>query len=142
MDNSLEIYLNKVDKYLKPMLASSRIDILNDIKNDMIELETLKGMTSNDIMAKLGEPKDLAKNYLADSIGTSTSFKWNQFLMVIAFYTKAGITGLFVLPFISVLSVSLMLCSIMTLLGGFIKFIGYLLNINVPFQVFKLGSIV
>lgn len=140
MDKSLEIYLDKVDRYLKPMLASSRVDILNEIKNDMMQFETTNGMTSNDILEKLGDPKNLAKSYLADSICLNTSFKWNRFLMVVAFYSKAGFIGLFVLPFISVLSVSLMICSIMTLLGGLVKFIGYLLNIDVPFEVFQLGS--
>ena len=39
MNGSLSIYLDKVDRYLKPMSASERADIINEIKSEMAELE-------------------------------------------------------------------------------------------------------
>ena len=40
MNNCLNEYLNKIDKYLKPMQAGERADIINEIKSEMVELET------------------------------------------------------------------------------------------------------
>ena len=60
MDQLLNNYLEKVDRYLMPMAASERIDIVAEIKSEMSELKN-SGKTSDEIIARLGDPKELAK---------------------------------------------------------------------------------
>ena len=38
MDKILNDYLEKVDKYLKPMKVTDRMDIIKEIESDMAEL--------------------------------------------------------------------------------------------------------
>lgn len=47
---------------------------------------------------------------------------------------------MFELPFVSVLSVGLMMCGILSFIGGIIKFTGYLLGYEVPFVIFQIGT--
>lgn len=44
MDKSLNQYLDKVDRYLRPMSAADRADIINEIKSEMAELEVVAGV--------------------------------------------------------------------------------------------------
>lgn len=45
MNEYLNAYLDKVDRYLKTMPASERADIINEIKSEMVELETQDQLT-------------------------------------------------------------------------------------------------
>lgn len=132
-------YLEKVDKYLKAMPASERIDIVKEIKSAMDELEA-EGLASEQIAERLGNPKELAQAYLGTSISNSTAFSWKKFRSVVSFYGLVGLKGMFVLPFISVLSVCLMISGILSFIGGIIKFTGYLLGYEVPFVIFQIGT--
>ena len=53
MDSSLSLYLDKVDRYLKPMPASERADIINEIKSEMMELETKVKLSPEQIIERL-----------------------------------------------------------------------------------------
>ena len=67
MDKRLDLYLEKVEKYLKPLVISERVDIVQEIKSEMCELSA-KGLSAEQILERLGEPKALAKSYLGDVI--------------------------------------------------------------------------
>lgn len=60
MDSLRNDYLNKIDKYLRPLPASERADIINEIKSQMMELEAEKRLSSDQIIQRLGNPKELA----------------------------------------------------------------------------------
>lgn len=65
MEKELNAYLGKLEKYLKPVAVSERIDIINEIKSEMQELQG-NGMSAEEIIERLGDPKKLAKAYLGD----------------------------------------------------------------------------
>ncbi|MGL6197453.1 MAG: DUF1700 domain-containing protein [Lachnospiraceae bacterium] len=140
MDCVMNDYLSKIEKYLKSMSTSERVDIIKEIKSQMLELEAAKGLSSDQIVDRMGNPKDLAKAYLGESISKNNSFSWRKLGSVFAFYSLASMGSLFVLPVISTLSVGLMLCSIIAPIGGLIKFVGYLFGYDVPFVLFQFGS--
>lgn len=140
MDKGLNEYLEKIDRYLKPMAVSERVDIIKEIKSGMIELQNSNELSEEEIISRLGEPRELAKAYLGEALSKSDSFNWRQLGSVIAFYSLAGFGGLFVLPCTSITAVALMLCGIIVPIGGIIKFIGFLLGIEVPFVTFQMGS--
>lgn len=140
MNNRLNEYLNKIDKYLKPMQAGERADIINEIKSEMVELETQGKLSPEQITERLGDPKELAKAYLGDAISKNSGFSFRKLCAVVAFYSFAGVGGLFVLPLTSVLGVGFMLCGVIAPIAGLIKVLGYVVGINVPWVSFQFGA--
>lgn len=67
MEQALEIYLDKIDRRLRPMSALERSDIVREIHSEMQELEC-HGLTAQEIIQRLGTPKDLAAAYLENAI--------------------------------------------------------------------------
>lgn len=39
LEKSLNEYLEKIEKYLKPLIVSERVDIVKEIKSEMLELQ-------------------------------------------------------------------------------------------------------
>lgn len=140
MDKKLEAYLSSVEKKLSPLPASERIDIVKEIKSSIIELEQTHGLAPEEIIERLGEPAALSRAYLGDLISSSKPFSIKKFSALIAFYSIAGLTGMFVLPCVSVLSVGLMVCAPIAAVAGIVKSVGFLFGFDVPFVSFQFGS--
>lgn len=62
MEKILNDYLEKVEKYLKPLPVSERVDIVKEIKSEILELQG-NGKAAGEIIERLGNPKELAKAY-------------------------------------------------------------------------------
>lgn len=139
MDQLLNNYLEKIDRYLKPMVASERIDIVAEIKSQMAELKN-SGKTSDEIIARLGDPKELAKAYLGEAIAKNSAFSWRRVCSIVAFYSLAGAIWMFVLPFTSIAGITFMVCGIITPVAGVIKFIGFLFGFDITNIQFSIGS--
>lgn len=90
MEKILNDYLEKIEKYLKPLPISERVDIVKEIKSEILELQG-DGKTAEQITERLGNPKELAKAYLGDLIAKSNSFSWNRVLAICAYYGISGI---------------------------------------------------
>lgn len=140
MEKKMNEYLNKIDKYLRPMAASERADIINEIKSEMIELKTQGGLSDEQILERLGNPKELAKAYLGESIVKSNTFSLKRFGAVAAFYSLAGFTGMFVLPICGVLAVGLIFSGVIAPIAGVIEFLGFIVGVNVHFVSFQMGT--
>lgn len=140
MDKYLNTYLDKVDRYLKSMPASERADIINEIKSEMAELEVRESLSPEQIVERLGGPRELAGAYLGKSIAQSTAFSFKRLCTVIAFYSFAGAGSLFVLPITSVLGIGLMFCGIVAPVAGLVKALGYLIGIEMPWISFQFGN--
>lgn len=142
MDQMIKDYLDRVDKCLRPMSALERADIINEIKSEILELQAQKGLTDEQILERLGNPRELAKAYLGESIVKEGAFEWRKFSAVVAFYSLAGFTGMFVLPFCSVLAIGFMISGVMAPIAGVISFLGFIVGIDVSFVVFQIGDYV
>lgn len=140
MDKELEKYLEQIDKSLKPLPTSERVDIIKEIKSTMLEMKQ-ENKTNVEILKQLGSPKELAKAYLNDLLTKDHNFTKNNLLTVIAFYSLTGITGLFVIPVLGITAPIFMLCGILCPILGIIKLLGYLLHFEVPYLIFQFGSI-
>lgn len=127
MENILNDYLEKIEKYLKPLIVSERVDIVKEIKSEMLELQA-NGISSEQIVERLGNPKDLAKAYLGESIEKSRGFNWRRLSAVIAFYSLAGIGGMFVLPITSICGIALMVSGLLCPIAGIIKLVAHLMG--------------
>lgn len=84
MNTTFEKYLNTIDKHLKPLPASERADIIKEIKSSILEMEG-EQFSEEQILERLGTPKELAKSYLGDSIAKGKGITLNRFLTVFAF---------------------------------------------------------
>ena len=131
MEKILNQYLEKIETYLKPMAASERIDIVKEIKSEILELQG-NGVSSEQIIERLGNPKELAKAYLGESISRSTGFSLRKLSAVIAFYSLAGACGMFVLPITSICGITFMASGILCPIAGIIKFAGHLIGYEIP----------
>ncbi|MDE7185808.1 MAG: hypothetical protein K2O40_15395 [Lachnospiraceae bacterium] len=106
----------------------------------MLELEAKDKLSSEQIVEKLGNPKELAGAYLGQSITKNNRFNIRKLVTVIAFYSLAGVGSIFILPIISILGVVLVICGAIVPICGAVKFLGALAGIDVPFIMFQFGS--
>ena len=144
MNPSLEKYLAAVDRYLKPLPTSERIDIIKEIQSSMIEMER-ENLSPEQILERLGNPRELAKAYLGDLLANGKGFGWNRFLILCAFYSAVGFSGLLVIPTLTIVAPVFIFCGILTPLLGIVKLIDSLLNLNLPFaqQIgFTFGTVI
>lgn len=132
MEKNLNDYLDKVEKYLKPLPISERVDIVKEIKSEILELQS-DGKTAEQITGRLGNPKELAKAYLGDLIAKSNSFSWNRVLAICAYYSIASLSGLIVIPVLAICSPVFIICAIATPIMGSVKLIDSLLNLGIPY---------
>lgn len=132
MEKILNDYLEKIEKCLKPLPVSERVDIVKEIKSEMLELQG-DGKKPEEIIERLGNPKELAKAYLGDLISKSDSFAWNRALAICAYCSLASFSGLFVIPTLVICSPVFIFCAIVTPILGAVKLFDSLLNLGIPY---------
>jgi uncharacterized membrane protein len=98
MDKELELYLTTVEKYLKNMPVSERIDVIKELKSCIEELQLNNALNAKEILARLGSPKELAAGYLGDKITMGHSFNFKKLLMIFSFYSLVSLSGMFIIP--------------------------------------------
>lgn len=132
MDARLNEYLEQIEKHLKPLPVSERVDIVQEIKSEMQELQT-EGQTPEQILQRLGDPRQLARAYLGDLIAQGTTFSWGRVLAVCAYYSLAGLSGLVVIPTLSICAPVFLLCGMVVPFLGAIKLVNDLLHLHIPY---------
>ncbi len=132
MEKILNSYLEKIDRYLKPLPVSERVDIVKEIKSEILELQR-NGKSTEEIMERLGNPKELAKAYLGDLIAKDTSFSWNRVLAICAYYSLASLSGLVIIPTLAICAPAFIFCGVITPIMGAAKLIDFLLNLGIPY---------
>lgn len=139
MERQLESYLDTVDRCLRPMPASERVDIVKEIKSELLELEA-QGLPAEEIAARLGAPKELAAAYLSDAIVKNPAFSWKRLGSVIAFYSLAGLGGMVVLPAASITAAAFLVCGALMPFIGLLSFLASLAGIETPWVMMQFGS--
>ena len=119
LEKSLNEYLEKVEKYLRPMALSERVDIVKEIKSEMLELQA-EGISAEQIAARLGD--------------------WRRASMLIAFYGLAGIGWMIVLPITSISGIAFMLTGILCPVLGIVKLVAHLMGYELEAIGMSFGS--
>lgn len=132
METILDDYLAKVERYLKPLSASERVDIVKEMKSEILELQG-EGETAEKIIERLGDPKELAKAYLGALIVRNSSFSWKRMLAVCAYYSLAGFSGLFIIPVLVVCAPVFIICGIASVVACAVKLLDSLLHLGIPY---------
>ena len=65
------------------------MDIIKEIESDMAELREHGGLSANEIIDRLGEPKKLAQAYLGETITETKGMSFRKLGAMIAFYSMA-----------------------------------------------------
>lgn len=131
MEKALEDYLETIEKKLKPLPGAERADIVQEIRSEMAEL-LAGGKTAEEVTVRLGSPDELAIAYLSDLITKDTSFSWKRVLALCAYYSVAGLSGMFIVPCLLVCAPVFMLCGILTPLLGAVKMVDALFRLGLP----------
>ncbi len=132
MDKILNDYLEKIERHLKPLPVSERIDIVKEIQSQILELQN-NGKTAEEIVERLGNPKELAKAYLGDMISKDKTFHWNRILAICAYYSLASFSGLIIIPTLAICAPVFIFTGILTPILGAVKLLDTLLNLNIPY---------
>ncbi len=132
MDKTLNDYLETVERSLKPLPVSERVDIVKEIKSEMLELQG-GGKTAGEIVERLGDPKALAKAYLGDLIAEGGAFSGKRVLALCAYYSLAGLSGMFVIPVLAICAPVFILCAAVAPISGAVKLIDALFGLGIPF---------
>ena len=112
MEKILNDYLEKIERYLKPLPISERVDIVKEIQSEIFELQS-NGKNAKEIMERLGNP--------------------NRVLAICAYYSLASLSGLVIIPTLAICAPVFILCGIVTPIIGAVKLIDYLLNLGIPY---------
>ena len=139
LEKSLNEYLEKIEKYLKPLIVSERVDIVKEIKSEMLELQA-SGTSTEQIIERLGNPKELARAYLGEAVAKNNGFNWRRLSAVIAFYSLAGIGGMFVLPITSICGIAFMVSGVLCPIAGIIKLVAHLMGYEITEIGISIGA--
>jgi uncharacterized membrane protein len=132
LEKILNEYLEKMEKYLKPVAVSERVDIIKEIKSEMQELQN-NDIPAEQIIERLGDPKDLAKAYLGDLLSKESKFSWNRFLIVCAFYSLVGFSGMVVIPCLAIIAPTFIFCGIISPILVAVKMVDYIFGLGIPY---------
>ncbi len=132
MEKVLNEYLEKMEKYLRPVAVSERVDIIKEIKSEMQELQN-NDIPAEQIIERLGNPKDLAKAYLGDLLSKESSFSWNRFLIVCAFYSLVGFSGVVVIPCLAIIAPTFIVFGAISPILAAVKMIDYIFTLGIPY---------
>lgn len=132
MDVKLEKYLNTIDKHLKPLPLSERVDIIKEMKSSIIEMEN-ENFSTEQILERLGNPNDLARAYLGDLLSKGSGFSLTRFLTLCAFYSLVGLSGLFIIPTLIIIAPTFIVCGMIAPILGAVKMIDYIFHLGIPY---------
>lgn len=133
MEKILNEYLEKMERHLKPAAVSERIDIIREIQSEMQELQGA-GVPAEQIVERLGAPKELAKAYLSGLLLKERGFRWNKLLALFAFYILVGFSGLFILPSLAIIAPAFIACGVAAPILAAVKMIDYIFNLGIPYM--------
>lgn len=139
MEKQLNEYLEKVERYLRPMDVSERVDIVKEIKSEILDLQS-NGASVEQILERLGNPRELAKAYLGESISKNSGFSWRKLGAVIAFYSMAGISGMIILPVTSICGIAFMISGAVCPIAGILKFAAHFMGYEITSIGVQIGS--
>lgn len=132
MNTKLEKYLDTVDKYLRPLPTSERVDIVKEIKGSMLEMEQ-ENISAEEILERLGPPKDMARAYLGDLLAKESGFSMKSFLVACAFYSVVGISGMFIIPTLAIVAPAFIFVGILSPLAMAVKMVDYIFHLGIPY---------
>jgi uncharacterized membrane protein len=123
MNNEIQFFLNKFKHQLRSLPEIERVDAIKEIEGHISE-GIQAGESPTTILTKFGDPKVLAKAYLAEYYFQKSSGNFTSFLLSMFFFLSTGFTSIIVVPFLSLITLSFSLSSIVIIGAGILRTIG------------------
>jgi uncharacterized membrane protein len=123
----MQQYLDQLTRFLHALPEQDRSDAVREIASHMAESHAA-GQPMAVVLARLGEPRVLARAYLADYYAQQPPGSrwqvWGHRLAALGFILGSGLTSLFVVPVLSLLALVLGLTSPVVVVLGVLRFLG------------------
>lgn len=139
MDIELKTYLENIEKYLRHIDIVERTDIIEEIKSSIIDMKNTENLTNEQIINRLGSPKELAKCYFTENLQKSKSVKLINVFNIINFYSAISLITLIVVPTLGIISVTFIFSSFLTLLASIIVIFKHLFNLENHYILANIG---
>ncbi len=132
VDKLLEDYLKDMHKYLGNMPVSEKIDIISELKSQMIDMQEERCLSAEDIVGHFGSAKVLARAYLGESISVDGGFSLKKLLLLLSYWTLSSLGVLVIIPVFGICSVTFIGSGIVTPFMGTIKLVAYTMGYDIP----------
>ncbi|MCQ6560443.1 DUF1700 domain-containing protein [Paenibacillus mendelii] len=117
-------YLAKLYELLHQTPEEDRLDAVREIESHIVE-GIAHGQREDDILARLGDPRKLARAYRSEYLmehRSSRSFK--DVLALIGFYCTTGLLSIMVIPVLAVIAYGFGFCAILAIIAGIVRTFG------------------
>ena len=141
MENRLEEYIGQVEQYLRPLSATERSDIIEEIRNHIMETHISEQKALDAVIDDLEDPRDLARAYGGEAVANHSSFNLRGVFRVLSFYSLNGLSGMVVIPSLAVTAGALYFSACVVLAGGVVKWGAALMGIDMPYIRFDIGGL-
>ncbi|MEC0208304.1 DUF1700 domain-containing protein [Paenibacillus ehimensis] len=124
MSPKTRAYLEKLYQLLQKMPEDERLDAIREIESHIAE-GVANGQSEDAILARLGDPRMLAKAYRSEYMmekGRGRSFK--DVMIMAGFYCSTGLLSIMVIPVLATIAYGFGFCAVLVLLAGFIRTLG------------------
>jgi uncharacterized membrane protein len=124
-------YLDKLNACLHRLPEEERIDAVREIESHITE-GILGGQPEAAILARLGDPRKLAKAYRSEYLSQNISISYKHTFGLIGFYCTTGLLSVMVVPVLATIAYGFGFCAVLILLASFIRTFGVTwINMNI-----------
>jgi len=117
-------YLDALYELLQKLPEEERLDAVREIESH-IEDGIANGQPEAVILARLGDPRKLAKAYRSEHYMERVSMKSVKDVMaMIGFYCTTGLLSVMVVPFLAVIAYGFGFSAVLTLIAGIVRSFG------------------
>ncbi|PID82725.1 MAG: hypothetical protein CSB15_01820 [Clostridiales bacterium] len=132
MDNILEKYLKNIYKYLGNMPTSEKIDIISELKSQILDMKNEQNLSSREIVNHFGCPKRFANSYLNETITKDDDLSFNKIMSIISYWSISAIGVIAIIPCAAICAITFIACGVITPIAGLLKLIAYLMGSDIP----------
>ncbi|WP_163857371.1 DUF1700 domain-containing protein [Paenibacillus elgii] len=124
MSPKTRAYLEKLYQLLEKMPEDERLDAIREIESHIAE-GVAGGQSEDAILARLGDPRVLAKAYRSEYImekGPARSFK--DVMIMVGFYCTTGLLSIMVIPVLATLAGGFGFSAVLVFIAGLLRTLG------------------
>ncbi|MFK7692217.1 DUF1700 domain-containing protein [Paenibacillus sp. HJGM_3] len=123
MSPTVKVYLEKLNEHLRILPEEERLDAIREIESHIVH-GLQDGQTDAVILAKLGDPKKLAKAYRSEYLLQKRPSNFSEVIAMIGFYSTAGLLSVILVPILGTIAYGFGFCAILILLAGLLRTFG------------------
>ncbi|MCM3748832.1 DUF1700 domain-containing protein [Paenibacillus pasadenensis] len=123
MSPMVKSYLSKFQTSLKALPEEEMQDAIREIESHIMH-GIQDGQPEQIILARLGDPKKLAKAYSSEYISQTNPRSFKEVMSKIGFYCTAGLLSIAVVPILGTIAYGFGFCAVIIVLAGIIRTFG------------------